>query len=64
LKPLGTPPNGVKYFAAAELIELMEDRTWLAKLTNVLTQHWQKKNQRKRAGFLIETKAGDCSQLV
>jgi hypothetical protein len=54
----------VKYFAAAELIELMEDRTWLAKLTNVLTQHWQKKNQRKRAGFLIETQAGDCSQLV
>ncbi len=50
LKPLGNPqPNSVKYFATVELIELMEDRTWLAKVTNTVTQHWQKKNQRKRS---------------
>ena len=56
LKPLGNPlPDGVKYFATTELIELMEDRTWLAKLTNAVTQHWQKKNQRKGARSLVES---------
>ena len=50
LKPLGHPaPNGVKYFATAELLELMADRIWLAKVTNAVNQHWQKKNHRKRA---------------
>jgi hypothetical protein len=45
LKPLGNPPaNSVKYFATLELLEQIEDRTWLAKVTNALNQHWQKKN--------------------
>jgi hypothetical protein len=49
LKPLGNPPpNSVKYFAALEVIELGKDRTWLAKVTNALNQHWQKKNAAKR----------------
>jgi hypothetical protein len=49
LKPLGNPPpNSVKYFAALEVIEQGKDRTWLAKVTNVLNQHWQKKNAAKR----------------
>ncbi len=49
LKPLGSPPpNSVKYFAALEVIELGKDRTWLAKVTNALNQHWQKKNAAKR----------------
>src|SRR5260370_29124661 len=48
LKPLGiAPPNSVKYFASAELVELMADRKWQAKVTNAVTQHWQVKNQRK-----------------
>jgi len=51
LKPLGHPaPNGVKYFATAELLELMADRTWLAKVTNAVNQYWQKKNHRQRSG--------------
>ncbi len=51
LKPLGNPQaNSVKYFATAELVRRMEDRTWLAKLTNALGEHWQKKNGRKRNG--------------
>jgi len=30
LKPLGNPPpNGIKYFATAELLELAKDRVWL-----------------------------------
>jgi hypothetical protein len=51
LKPLGNPPpNSVKFFAALELLELVEDRTWLAKVTNALNQHWQKKNAAKKNG--------------
>jgi hypothetical protein len=44
LKPLGNPPpHSVKYFAASELLEQVKDRAWLAKVTNVLNQHWQKR---------------------
>jgi hypothetical protein len=49
LKPLGTPPpNGVKFFAAKEVLAQAQDRTWLAKVTNALNQHWQKKNSARR----------------
>src|ERR1017187_6460255 len=49
LKPLGNPPpNSVKFFAASELLELVPDWAWLAKVTNGLNQHWQKKNAAKR----------------
>jgi hypothetical protein len=50
LKPLGNPPpHSVKYFAALELVEQMKDRTWLAKVTNALNQHWQKRNAGKKS---------------
>jgi hypothetical protein len=53
LKPLGNPPpHSVKYFAALELLELVKDRTWLAKVTNALNQHWQKRNATKRNGLI------------
>src|SRR5882762_8782244 len=49
LKPLGNPPpNSVKFFAAREVLEQAQDRAWLAKVTNALNQHWQKKNSAKR----------------
>jgi hypothetical protein len=49
LKPLGNPPpHSVKYFAASELLEQVRDRTWLAKVTNALNQHWQKRNATKQ----------------
>lgn len=49
LKPLGNPPpNSVKFFAALELLKQVQDRTWLAKITNALNQHWQKKNAAKK----------------
>jgi hypothetical protein len=49
LKPLGNPPpNSVKFYAASELLELVKDRAWLAKVTNALNQHWQKKNAAKK----------------
>jgi hypothetical protein len=49
LKPLGNPPpHSVKYFAASELLEQVQDRTWLAKITNALNQHWQRRNAAKK----------------
>ena len=49
LKPLGNPPaNSVKFFAALALLELVKDKAWLAKVTNALNQHWQKKNAAKQ----------------
>ena len=50
LKPLGNPPpQSVKYFAASELLEQVKDRMWLAKVTNALNQHWQKRNAAKQS---------------
>ena len=49
LKPLGNPPpNGIKFFATLEVLELGKDRSWLAKITNTVSQHWQKKNGRQK----------------
>ena len=49
LKPLGNPPpNSVKFFAALEVLEQVKDRAWLARVTNALNQHWQRKNAAKR----------------
>ena len=48
LKPLGNPPqNGIKLVSADELLELAKDRSWLAKVTNSIHQHWREKNARK-----------------
>ncbi len=49
LKPLGNPPpNGIKFFATSEVLELAKDRSWLARITNTVNQHWQKKNARQK----------------
>jgi hypothetical protein len=49
LKPLGNPPpNSVKYFATADLVEFMRDRTWLARMTSAIYQHWQHQNARRK----------------
>src|ERR1700722_8847020 len=48
LKPLGNPsPNGTKYFATADILELAKDRPWLVKMTMAINQHWQKQNAKK-----------------
>jgi len=41
---LNPPTHSVKYFAASELLEQVQDRAWLAKVTDALNQHWQKRN--------------------
>jgi len=59
LKPLGNPPaNSVKFFAALEVLEQVKDRTWLAKVTNALNQHWQRKNSAKKNQVDIGKAAG------
>ena|SRR5665213_1660800 len=55
LKPLGNPAhNSVKYFATVEILELSNDRTWLAKSTNAIGQHWKERNQRKKIQTSVE----------
>ena len=50
LKPLGNPPqNGIKFYATVDLLELVKDRNWLARMTMAINQHWQKKNSYQRA---------------
>ena len=52
LKPLGNPAaNGIKFFATSDVLKLSTDRLWLAKATNTIMQHWQKKNENKRLIF-------------
>jgi hypothetical protein len=49
LKPLGNPAaNGIKFFATAELLELIKDKAWLIKVTNAVNQHWQRNNAAKK----------------
>jgi len=49
LKPLGKPPpNGIKFFAAAEILALAKNRVWLAKATNLIHDHWRRKNKGRR----------------
>jgi hypothetical protein len=58
-RPLGNPPpNGCKYFSTAEVLELAKDRSWLAKITNTLSQHWRKKNARKKDRVTGATTSG------
>lgn len=50
LKPLGNPsPNGTKYFATADLLEVAKDRSWLVKVTTAINTHWQKQNAKNRS---------------
>jgi hypothetical protein len=53
LKPLGNPPpNGIKFFCTADMLELVKDRSWLTRVTNAINQHWHVKNARKKNGFV------------
>lgn len=54
LKPLGDPPpNAVKFFATAEVLELADNRQALDRICAVLTEYWRDKN-------MARTDAGDC----
>ena len=48
LKPLGDPaPNGSKYFATAEVLELAQNPSWLSRMTKTVQSHWRRKNELK-----------------
>ena len=50
LKPLGNPTqNATKFFSTTELAELAKDRVWLAKMTQTISQHWHRQNNRKKS---------------
>lgn len=49
LKPLGNPPpNGIKFFATAGLVELTKDHNWLVRVTSTIYLYWHNKNAHKR----------------
>jgi hypothetical protein len=49
LKPLRkSAANGIKFYSAAELVEIVKDRAWLVKVTNVINLHWRKNNASKQ----------------
>jgi hypothetical protein len=63
LKPLGTPAsNGIKFFATSDVLELSNDRTWLVKATNTITQHWQKKNSAQKGRITGKSPLVDLSE--
>jgi hypothetical protein len=65
LKPLGNPsPYNVKFFAASELLEQVQNRTWLAKVTNAVNQHWQKRNAAKKNGSQNGSQTGHGLPMV
>ena len=52
LTPLGKPaPNAPKYFAAIDVQACAENRDWLSQATKALTQHWHRKNSRKKSAI-------------
>jgi hypothetical protein len=64
LKPLGNPAqNSVKFFSTADVLELAKDRSWLAKLTNTINLHWQKKNSRRRES-VVAAFDGEAQRLA
>jgi predicted phage-related endonuclease len=46
------PANGMKFFAASELLELVKDRAWLVRVTNAVNHHWHQQNARKKCQAL------------
>lgn len=65
LKPLGNPPaNGIKFFATVDVLELVQDRSWLARVSNTICQHWQKQNARKKSRLLDVPTNGQTSVVA
>lgn len=63
LRPLGNPPaNGIKYFSTAEVIEQAQDKSWLVKITNTVSAHWQKKNAAEKNPLAVSGR--NASKMV
>ena len=65
LKPLGNPPpNGIKFFGTADLLESTKDRAWLVKVTNAVNQHWHRQNARKKGRPAVSSQGGLSPNLA
>ncbi|MDB6056299.1 MAG: hypothetical protein JWO95_143 [Verrucomicrobiales bacterium] len=65
LKPLGNPPpNGIKFFATEDVLELTKDRNWLVRMSSAIYQHWQKKNSAGKNRLTISESNGHASSPV
>jgi hypothetical protein len=50
LKPLGNPPpNGVKFFATVDVLEVSKDKAWLNRATLAVNSYWRGQNLRKKS---------------
>ena len=59
LKPLGNPPpNGFKFFATMDILELAKDKPWLIKVSNTIYNHWRSKNATKKDRFPVVPRNG------
>jgi hypothetical protein len=48
LRPLGRPgPSAPKFFATADLEACMQDRKWLARATDAISNYWRSQNARR-----------------
>lgn len=64
LKPLGNPPpNGIKFFATADVLDLTKDRSWLVKITMAINGHWHKQNATKRNRFQCGSVNSQTSEM-
>ncbi len=64
LKPLGNPPpNGIKFFATADILELAKDRNWLVRVSTTIYQHWHQKNAAKKNRLTISASNGHAREL-
>ncbi len=64
MKPLGNPPpNGIKFFATVDVLELIKDRGWLVKVTTAINQHWHMQNARKKSRAMDEPQNGHSSPV-
>ncbi len=65
LRPLGNPPpNGVKFFSTADVLELSRDRAWLVKMTNAVCQHWQRQNVKRKSGSVFSSPSGPLPDVA
>lgn len=65
LKPLGNPPpNGIKFFATSDVLELSKERNWLVKVTTAINQHWHRQNARKNSRTSDDDRSGQVSTQV
>jgi hypothetical protein len=61
LKPLGRPAaNGHKFFCAAEIAGLSQNRDWLDKATRAVSKRWQERNHKRNPTLVPDFSSQQC----